>query len=110
MRHVVLAALSFALAVPALAEPVAVDPLADNDIGFRGCGSHAAISSWLSRNFAEAPLARGLQGDGRLFELYMAKQGATWTVVVTDAAGESCIVTEGDSMEVLPHEATGPVA
>ena len=37
--------------------------------GFEGCGSHAAVSRWLSHNFTETPLARGLQGDGRLYEL-----------------------------------------
>ena len=79
------------------------------DVGFEGCGSHAAVSRWLSHNFTETPLARGLQGDGRLYELYMAKAGATWTVVVTDPAGESCIVTEGSSMEVLPHGVKGPM-
>lgn len=89
--------------------PQATDPAADADVGFRGCGSHAAVGRWLKHNFAETPFVRGLQGDGRLFELYMAKQGSTWTVVVTDPAGESCILTEGTSMDVLPQGA-GPVA
>jgi hypothetical protein len=114
MRHVVLAALSLTFAIPALAEPVAVvppatDPLADTDVGFEGCGSHAAVSRWLAHNFTETPLARGLQGDGRLYELYMAKVGETWTVVVTDPGGESCIITEGTSMEVL-QQVAGPLA
>jgi hypothetical protein len=124
MRHVVLAAaLSLALTGPATADPLARQPLSagpsaeglpgeepdDADIGFEGCGSHGSVTRWLSRRFSETPFARGLQGDGRLFELYMAKEGATWTVVVTDPAGESCIVTEGTALEVLPHGA-GPVA
>ena len=116
MRHVVPAAVLVLTALPALADP-AVAPLpptddsaADADVGFRGCGSHAAVARWLARTFAETPLARGLQGDGRLFELYMAKEGSTWTVVITDPAGESCILTEGTSMDVLPHGAPRPVA
>ena len=93
MRHAIIAA-TLLFAVPALAEeaamqsplPQATDPAADADVGFRGCGSHAAVGRWLKHNFAETPFVRGLQGDGRLFELYMAKQGSTWTVVVTDPA------------------------
>jgi len=115
MRHVISATVLL-LAVPALAEqasvqsPPATNPVVEADVGFRGCGSHAAVASWLSRNFAEAPFVRGLQGDGRLFELYMAKEGTTWTVVVTDPAGESCILTEGTLMEILPHGKPEPVA
>ena len=116
MRHVILAA-ALLFSAPALAEPAAVqpslpqaaEPALDADIGFRGCGSHAAVTRWLKRNFAETPLARGLQGDGQLFELYMARQGGTWTVVVTDPGGHSCITTEGTSMDVLAQPA-GPVA
>lgn len=115
MRHAIIAAVML-FAVPALAEeaavqsplPQAADPT-DTDVGFRGCGSHAAVGRWLKRSFAETPLARGLQGDGRMFELYMAKQGSTWTVVVTDPTGQSCITTEGTSMDVVP-QAAGPVA
>lgn len=119
MRHVVVAAfaLTSALAFPAMADPVAGNAAApppaadgDEDVGFRGCGSHAAVARWLAGNFAELPMARGVQGDGRLFEIYMAKEGATWTVVVTSPAGESCIVTEGTSMELLPGAEGGPVA
>lgn len=116
MRHAIFAT-ALLFTVPALAEeaavqsplPQAADPAADADVGFRGCGSHAAVGRWLKKSFAETPFVRGLQGDGRMFELYMAKQGSTWTAVVTDPAGQSCIVTEGTSMDVLP-QATGPVA
>lgn len=119
MRHVAAAlVLTSALAFPAMADPVAGNVVApppaasdgDEDVGFRGCGSHAAVARWLAGNFAELPMARGVQGDGRLFEIYMAKEGATWTVVVTSPAGESCIVTEGTSMELLPGAGSGPVA
>ena len=116
MRHELLAAfiLSTAFVAPAVGEPVsgasAAGPAVEEDVGFRGCGSHAAVARWLAGQFAEAPMARGIQGDGRLFEIYMAKEGATWTVVVTDTAGESCIVTEGTSLELVPGGEGRPVA
>ncbi|HMR30742.1 MAG TPA: hypothetical protein PKA13_19035 [Geminicoccaceae bacterium] len=116
MRHVAITAcvLLSALVSPAVADPVSNPPVAgagaEEDVGFRGCGSHGAVARWLAGQFAETPMARGVQGDGRLFEIYMARQGSTWTVVVTDPAGESCIVTEGTSFELLPLEVNGPVA
>lgn len=88
----------------------AAPALAEGDIGTQGCGAPADVAVWLSQHFDETPLARGVQGDGRLFELYAAKAGATWTVVVTEPGGESCIVNEGTSLEVLPQGAKGPVA
>jgi hypothetical protein len=83
--------------------------MAADDIGVEGCGAPADVATWLARHYDEVPLARGVQGDGRLFELYAGKAGATWTVVVTDPSGESCIVNEGTSLEVLPQDAK-PVA
>jgi hypothetical protein len=104
MRTLVVAA--FAAAALAAGRPA----LGEDGIGAEGCGARADVATWLARHFEEAPLARGVQGDGRLFELYAGKAGATWTVVVTDPAGESCIVSEGTSLEVLPHDTRSPIA
>jgi hypothetical protein len=104
MRH--LATAAFLVANLGYAPAV----MADDEVGFRGCGARAEVTHWLSLHFDEAPLARGVQGDGRLFELYAARAGATWTIVITDAEGVSCIVNEGTSLEVLPLGATEPVA
>lgn len=119
MRQMLFATVvTFAFALPAAADPMAAGtvvvppsaPPAGEDVGFRGCGTHAAVTRWLAGNFAEKPLARGVQGDGQLLEIYIAKEGSTWTVVVTDPSGASCIVTEGTSFELLPQEVGGPVA
>lgn len=119
MRQILLATALFSVvAASAGADPLGVgsavappaDPVLDEDVGFRGCGSHAAVVRWLAGTFSEKPMARGVQGDGQILEIYMAKEGATWTVVVTDPSGESCIVSEGTSMELLPAEPSGPMA
>ena len=98
-RHVLLA---FLLAAwPGLAGAETASPAGT---AFRGCGTHAEVMDWLGRQFGETPLARGLQGDGRVFEMFAAKAGASWTMVITDPAGESCIVSEGTDLELLaPH-------
>jgi hypothetical protein len=96
--------LALALAFASLAAPAGAEPAA----GFRGCGTHAEISVWLAQQFGEAPLARGRQGDGHLLEIYAGKAGQSWTVVVTDPAGESCIVSEGTGLELLPAPPDDP--
>jgi hypothetical protein len=107
MRTLPIAALLVATASTIAAAPAGS---AGEGIGLEGCGARADVVSWLAQNFGEMPLVRGVQGDGRLFELYAGKTGATWTVVVTEPGGESCIVSEGTSLELLPEEGRQPVA
>jgi hypothetical protein len=93
----------------AMAWPIAADAVAA-EVGFRGCGTRNEVADWLDRTFGEKPFASGIQGDGRLFELFAASRGQTWTVVVTDPDGESCIMTEGTQLELAPPGPVGPVA
>lgn len=95
------------LAIAAVIAPMAA---AGAEVGFRGCGSRADVTDWLDRTFGEKPLARGLQGDGRVYELFAAAGGVTWTVVVTAPDGESCILSEGTGLELSPADKPGPVA
>ena len=37
----------------------------------------------------------GLESNGRLFEIFAADDGATWTMVVTTPDGASCVVAAG---------------
>lgn len=106
MRRLV--ALAPALAA-LLALPLGVAAAA-TDAGFRGCGSRTEVVDWLDRTFGEKPLARGVQGDGRLYELFAAAGGVTWTVVVTAPDGETCILSEGTELELAPFGKAGPVA
>ena len=46
-------------------------------------------------------MARGLEANCNLLELFSGARGATWTVVLTTPAGFSCIVSEGRALELL---------
>ena len=92
-----------------MAWAIAADAVAA-EVGFRGCGTLSEVADWLGRTFGETPFASGIQGGGRLFELFAARRGETWTVVVTDPDGESCIMTEGTQLDLAPPEPVGPVA
>jgi len=82
----------------------------ETDSGFSGCGSRSEVVDWLDRMFGEKPFARGVQGDGRLYELFAAAGGVTWSVVVTAPDGESCILSEGSELELVPTGKPAPVA
>lgn len=59
------------------------------------CTERASIASFLDEAFAERSAATGVGVDGRLFEIFIAPDGSTWTFVVTDSRGVSCVLTAG---------------
>ncbi len=57
----------------------------------------------LAVDFHEARILTGIAGDGSIvFELWASVGGATWTALVTDAEGTSCMIASGtDLMSAL---------
>lgn len=113
VRLVVRVATALALVHTAVVAPLhAQEPpdVEDTQVVVRGCASRPDLVRWLGRNFGETPVARGLEANGNLLELFSEVQGATWTVVLTTPAGFSCIVSEGKALEVLRSAAPGPQA
>lgn len=61
------------------------------------CGDRQAIANLLKTHYAEVPTGIGLGQDGRVFELFSAPEGASWSVVATSPQGRSCILAAGRS-------------
>lgn len=59
------------------------------------CAAHEAVAKQLEHRYAEAPVARGLAQSGKLLQVFSAKDGQTWTVVMIRPDGISCIVATG---------------
>jgi hypothetical protein len=75
------------------------------------CASHEVMSEQLEQRFAEAPVALGLTGGGRMVvQVFASADGATWTVVLTSADGKSCIAAAGRDWHSLPPKPLGPEA
>lgn len=58
----------------------------------------------LDKQFREAVTGRGLTQTGEaMVELFASKEGS-WTLVVTDVAGRSCVLASGDAWQkvVMP--------
>ncbi|UXN65149.1 hypothetical protein N8E89_05450 [Phyllobacterium sp. A18/5-2] len=69
------------------------------------CAKHAEIAEYLKSEFQELQGAYGLVGDKAILELYLSAKGATWTIIVTDVSGKSCILAAGESWEQRPDVA-----
>ncbi len=72
------------------------------------CAAHDDIAKHLGAKFTETPVSLGLAGDGKLLEVFAAKDGSTWTIVVTAPSGVSCIVAAGRHWQDLPVKPDGP--
>jgi hypothetical protein len=56
----------------------------------------------LGAQFGERPIGRGLtQGGETMVELFVSASG-TWTVMLTDTAGLSCLVASGQDWSTVP--------
>ncbi|MCV3207977.1 hypothetical protein OHD62_15140 [Mesorhizobium sp. YC-39] len=65
---------------------------------YQFCVEHGDLVAHLSEQFQERQYAFGLIGQVAVMEVFVAKSG-TWTIVVTDLAGRSCLVAAGDNWE-----------
>lgn len=95
------AAAALAAAVPAAADPVTAQP---------ACQSRDEINQLLTQRFDEVPTALGLQSNGDLIQVFVSKDGQTWTIVTTRPDGISCIVALGQHWQALDAPVAGPMA
>lgn len=70
------------------------------------CGDWKEMTTALKAKFEEAPVSKGLTATGSLVEVYASKKGS-WTIVVTDPKGQSCLVAAGEYWESLPKIVNG---
>ena len=87
LSTLILIAGSFAFAPAALAQPV--------------CGSHQSISENLKKSYTEAPVSMGITSGGGIIEVFSSPKG-TWTLVITQPNGMSCLIAAGQDWEELP--------
>jgi len=67
------------------------------------CAPRAVLAARLLALFKEVPLTRGLSTSGNhMTELYGSPDGKTWSFVVTDTSGVSCIASSGVFLYVIP--------
>ena len=70
------------------------------------CGAHDAIANSLTNKYKEARRIMGVVNAKAVMEIFMSPQG-TWTVLVTDTTGTSCIIATGQDWQEVPIEMAG---
>ena len=74
------------------------------------CASHEAVSKQLEQRHAEVPVAMGLAASGKLLQVFASADGASWTVVLIEPDGTSCIAASGQYWQTVTEKNLGPEA
>jgi len=83
--------------------PVVVQPR-------NACFDRGALVRHLEGNFSESPTAAGLAANGSVIEVFTAPDGITWTIVLTQPNGATCVMASGESWMGMPRPAEGNVS
>lgn len=70
------------------------------------CAPHGAILKVLAGKYQENRHALGLINEKAVMEVFISPKG-TWTMLVTDQRGLSCIIAAGDAWEQMPQLVQG---
>ena len=73
------------------------------------CAQRSNVIDALDSQYKESPRAIGLVSKEAVLEIFVSETG-TWTVVVTDPAGVSCVLAAGQSWEEIPLASNAPGA
>ena len=63
------------------------------------CGKHEKVIQFLGAKYKEQRKAMGLVSNRGVMEFYVSEKTGTWTVLLTNTQGVSCIVAAGEHYE-----------
>jgi hypothetical protein len=62
------------------------------------CGGHDDVIAGLAHAFQQRQIGYGVVGQAAIVEIYVSASG-TWTMLITDVTGQSCILATGEGWE-----------
>lgn len=68
------------------------------------CGKRDEMVGRLQSNFGEAQTGLGLISEARVLEVWSSEETGTWTILMTDAGGETCMVAAGEAWKSMPFQ------
>ena len=72
------------------------------------CDKRVDLLSQLLDQYAERPVAIGIQANGTVLEVLVSQSGS-WTILITDPQGVTCALTSGQAWQATsPHLALDP--
>lgn len=100
----------FVMALLALTACQATDPvpptLAARVPQLSNCAPRAALVTGLIEGYGERQIARGLTLGGALFEVHAGDAGS-FTVLLSDPSGVSCLIVVGEAWQLVPPPPPG---
>jgi hypothetical protein len=73
------------------------------------CGERGDVLTKLASDFRELPASAALTSDGQLLEVLRSDSDMTWSIILTNPDGLSCLVATGESwQDKMSREAPGP--
>lgn len=60
----------------------------------------------LLNKWGEVPHSQGLVMDGRLLEIFVNPEKRSWTVIISDPSGRSCVASAGEAFQAVEPKKT----
>jgi hypothetical protein len=70
------------------------------------CDQRASIIGHMAEEYREAPVAIGVTSTGSIVEVLTTGDGTTWTIIVSNPNGTSCLIAAGESWRALRFNTT----
>ena len=65
------------------------------------CDQRASIIGYMAEKYREAPVAIGVTSTGSIVEVLTTGDGTTWTIIVSNPNGTSCLIAAGEGWRAL---------
>ena len=104
MRHTV--GLACALAIGTLSLNAIPVSAQEQTPGQAQCAPRDEVVKLLNAKYQESQRALGLINDKAMMEVFISASG-TWTMVVTNEAGMSCVLAAGEAWDEKPVKTLG---
>ncbi|MGO4852576.1 hypothetical protein [Phaeovulum sp. W22_SRMD_FR3] len=65
------------------------------------CGAHSAIVTQLASKYGETRRGLGIANNNSVMEVFASEATGSWTITVTMASGQTCMLASGQSFEAL---------
>jgi anti-sigma factor RsiW len=70
------------------------------------CDQRARVIGHLAQKYKEAPVAIGVTSTGGMVEVLTTGDGGTWTIILSNPNGTSCLVAAGEGWRALHFDRT----
>ena len=68
------------------------------------CDQRARVIGHLAQKYKEAPVAIGVTSTGGMVEVLTTGDGGTWTIILSNPNGTSCLVAAGEGWRALQFD------